>query len=76
MVKVEWHDQDYLYLKWHVVCRGLATPLLDTKNRRIKSSNDMKKTALMKDSSIKITILNLNTMMMKMNEKFLGLLKN
>ena len=23
---VEWHGQDYLYLRWHVVCSGLATP--------------------------------------------------
>ena len=29
VVNVEWHDQDYLHLKWHVVCRGLATPGLD-----------------------------------------------
>ena len=28
VVKVEWHDQDYLHFKWHVVCRGLATPAL------------------------------------------------
>ena len=26
MVKVEWHVQDYLHLKWHVVLRRLATP--------------------------------------------------
>ena len=26
MDNAEWHDQDYLRLKWHVVCRGLATP--------------------------------------------------
>ena len=25
VVKVEWHGQDYLHLKWHVVCSGLAT---------------------------------------------------
>ena len=24
-VNVEWHGQDYLHLKWHVVCSGLAT---------------------------------------------------
>ena len=28
MVKVKWHGQDYLHLKWHVVCCGLATPAL------------------------------------------------
>ena len=28
VVNVEWHGQDYLYLKWHVVCSGLATPVL------------------------------------------------
>ena len=22
---VEWHGQDYLLLKWHVLCSGLAT---------------------------------------------------
>ena len=26
---VEWHGQDYLHLKWHVVFPGLATPDLD-----------------------------------------------
>ena len=26
VVNVEWHGQDYLHLKWHVVCSGLATP--------------------------------------------------
>ena len=26
MFIVEWHGQDYLHLKWHVVCSGLATP--------------------------------------------------
>ena len=26
VVNVEWHGQDYLHLKWHVVCFGLATP--------------------------------------------------
>ena len=26
LVNVEWHDQDYLHLKRHVVCSGLATP--------------------------------------------------
>ena len=29
VVKVEWHDQDYLHLKWHVVSSGLATPVLE-----------------------------------------------
>ena len=29
MVIVEWHAQDYLHLKWHVVCRGLATPAIE-----------------------------------------------
>ena len=29
LVRVEWHDQDYLHLKCHVVCRGLATPDLE-----------------------------------------------
>ena len=29
VVKVEWHGQDYLHLKWHVVCPGLATPALN-----------------------------------------------
>ena len=28
VVNVEWHGQDYLHLKWHVVCSGLATPVL------------------------------------------------
>ena len=27
VVNVEWHGQDYLHLKWHVVCSGLATPV-------------------------------------------------
>ena len=27
MVKVEWHDVDYLHLKWHVVRRGLPPAL-------------------------------------------------
>ena len=26
VVNVEWHGKDYLHLKWHVVCSGLATP--------------------------------------------------
>ena len=26
VVNVEWHGQDYLHLKWQVVCSGLATP--------------------------------------------------
>ena len=26
VVNVEWHGQDYLHLKWHMVCSGLATP--------------------------------------------------
>ena len=26
VVNVEWHGQDYLHLKWHVVCSGLVTP--------------------------------------------------
>ena len=29
VVNVEWHGQDYLHLKWHVVCSGLATPDID-----------------------------------------------
>ena len=29
MVNVEWHGQDYLHLKWHVVCSGFITPGLD-----------------------------------------------
>ena len=29
MVNVEWHGQDYLHLKWHVVCSRLATPDLN-----------------------------------------------
>ena len=29
VVNVEWHGQDYLHLKWHMVCSGLATPALD-----------------------------------------------
>ena len=29
MVNAEWHDQDYVHLEWHVVCRGLATPTLE-----------------------------------------------
>ena len=28
---VEWHGHDYLHLKWHVVCSGLATPALGAK---------------------------------------------
>ena len=52
----------------------MATPQhifqLDTKNWRIKSSDNVKNTATLKVLSIKITILNLNTVMMKMNEKF------
>ena len=30
VVNVESHGQDYLHLKWHVVCSGLATPDLDS----------------------------------------------
>ena len=26
VVNVEWHGQDYLHLKRHIVCSGLATP--------------------------------------------------
>ena len=29
LVKVEWHVQDYLHLKWHVELRRLATPAVD-----------------------------------------------
>ena len=29
VVNVEWYGQDYLHLKWHVVCSGLATPALN-----------------------------------------------
>ena len=28
VVNVEWHGQDYLHLKWHVLYSGLATPAL------------------------------------------------
>ena len=28
MVNVEWHGQDYLHLKWHVLYSVLATPVL------------------------------------------------
>ena len=45
--------------------------LLDTKNWRIKSPNNVKMTVTLKVLSIKITNLNLSTVMMKMNEKFL-----
>ena len=31
MVNVEWHGQDYLHLKWHVVCSELPTPDLGNK---------------------------------------------
>ena len=51
------------------------SPLLDPKNWRIKSPNNVKISATMKVLSIKITFLNLNIVVMKMNEKFLGLLK-
>ena len=34
MVNVEWHGQDYLHLKWHVVCSGLATPVLELRRER------------------------------------------
>ena len=33
VVNVEWHGQDYLHLKWHVVYSGFATPDLHHKNR-------------------------------------------
>ena len=26
VVNVEWHGQDYLLIKWHVVCSGVITP--------------------------------------------------
>ena len=39
MVNVEWHGQDYLHLKWHVVCRGLATPALDRYDEDSNTSN-------------------------------------
>ena len=29
VVNVEWHGQDYLHLKWHVVCSGLVTTGID-----------------------------------------------
>ena len=41
MVKVEWHDQDYLHLKWHVVYRGLAIPDLDNKIQIIQNVNSV-----------------------------------
>ena len=34
MVSVERHGQDYLHLKWHVACSGLATPDLNHYLRR------------------------------------------
>ena len=34
LVNVEWHGQDY-HLKWHVVCSGLATPVI----YRLQNSN-------------------------------------
>ena len=48
--------------------------LLDTKTLRIQSPNNVKIGSTLKVLSIKITVVNLNTEMMKMNEKFLGLL--
>ena len=33
VVNVEWHGQDYLHLKWHVVCSGLANPDLWNETR-------------------------------------------
>ena len=30
LVNVEWHGQDYLHLKWHVVCSELATSGLES----------------------------------------------
>ena len=33
VVNVEWHGQDYLHLKWHVVYSEFATPGLDAKER-------------------------------------------
>ena len=33
VVNVEWHGQDYLHLKWHVVCSGLATPGIEQQQR-------------------------------------------
>ena len=35
MVKIEWHDQDYLHLKWHVVRRELATRVLNTQYPKV-----------------------------------------
>ena len=29
VVNIEWHGQDYLHFKWHVVCSGLTTPAMD-----------------------------------------------
>ena len=36
VVNVEWHGQDYLHLRWHVVCSGLATPDLDSHPMRAR----------------------------------------
>ena len=38
MVNVEWHGQDYLHLKWHVVCPGLATPDLKEVDKTMDST--------------------------------------
>ena len=35
VVNVEWHGQDYLHFKWHVVCFGLASPALGPQGPRI-----------------------------------------
>ena len=35
VVNVEWHGQDYLHLKWHVVCFGLA-PLVEVNSEKAK----------------------------------------
>ena len=38
MVNIEWHGQNYLHLKWHVVCSGLATPGLEYVIRRVQEN--------------------------------------
>ena len=35
---VEWHGQDYLHLKWHVVYSWLATPALEYAIRRVQEN--------------------------------------
>ena len=36
VINVQWYGQDYLYLKWYVMCSALATPGLERGNSNIE----------------------------------------